>query len=706
MANKKTVSLVMAAVMAIATLFTFTACAPKAPELTGIEITTAPTKVEYILGEKFDPAGMVVSKKFDDESKTALNAEEYTWDLKNELKLSDKKVTISYKTEEKTFTASVNIKVTNDIKSVDVVTEPTKKEYIAGEVFNPAGMTIQATLQNNSKEEVVEVTENLVTYKTTGLVKSDEHFKMEYGGFTFYLEIKVSHGAFLEAEAGQVDGARITGQAPDTSAIEKDYQNAYGNRDDAQGHRGIDKGKNCKTILGAGNDNYNCEKGGPNGCTIEGTRVDVTHYVYDHLEWTETTGGEPAKSGMMQNNHIYFKRAGEKMLYKLTADKAGKVLVTFKMANPNITGAVATETNLNQIFKVTVGNTAVVIPETVKLASVDWSEYKSYNSDADVAVKGQPDKYTGPACTPIFCWQNVTVELTVEKGVNSLTVESLWNGNESIGVRLDSISCNADEDEITISLNSEFKPTVKSAQLKVDGTKVLLGVIADAHAVGFTDDEVKGYFMNTKVANVSNATYYGNVLGGTIDGQPITSNTDTNDPWTQSVLNGGLGYTEAPYAVDLNNNTTKVSYKDDMGGKGNADSVEKITEGKFADCYVIWYDVTIPATNSDNYVGVWTFTNFNYGTDFAASKPDQDIVKTDVDVTAELGGYCYQAYCDSRDNNVTFGWGNLCLVVQKGSFEGEGACNKLMRRWISHWTNDRNDQELVDKRKEPATPAA
>ena len=95
MANKKTVSLVMAAIMAVATLFTFSACAPKAPELTGIEITNAPTKVEYVLGEKFDPAGMVVSKTFDNKTKAPLTDEEYTWDLKGELKLTDKKVTVS-----------------------------------------------------------------------------------------------------------------------------------------------------------------------------------------------------------------------------------------------------------------------------------------------------------------------------------------------------------------------------------------------------------------------------------------------------------------------------------------------------------------------------------------------------------------------------------------------------------------------------------
>lgn len=692
MTSKKTVSLVLAALLAATAVFTFTACGGK--ELTGIEITTEPTKVTYVKDEKFSPDGMVVSKVYSDKTKTPLTENEtYTWDLTGNLKLTDKKVTVSYTENEKTYKASVNIKVTNNVASVTVVSQPTKKDYIAGQKFDPAGMTIKGVYQNGEQGEVVNVTEDAVTYKTGGLVKSDEHFKMNYSGCDFYVDLTVLHGAFVEAEDGQVDKARIPDAAPNKAQIDLDYANALGNTSDGQRHRGIDKGKKCTEV------GYSECYNGEAECTISDPRGPVNYYVYNHLEWTETTGGVPAKSGMMQKNHVYFKRAGEKVVYKLTADKAGKVLLTFKMANPNITGSVAAETKLNEVFKVTVGETEVTIPETVKLEAVDWSGYKSYNKDADYDNKSNSDLYTGEAPIPQYCWQNVTVEISVQKGVNALTVESLWNGNEDIGVRLDSISCNADEDEITISLDSEFKPTVKSAQLKVDGTKVLLGVIADAHAVGFTDDEIKGYFMNTKTASVGSATYKGNTIGGEDDkGHTITSGEDYNDPWTQPTDRGGLGYTEPPYAVDVtaSGNSTRVSYKDNMGGKGNADHVEKITEGKYADCYIIWYDVTIPAENSDNYVGVWTFSGFDYGTAFAASKPDQNILKTDENVTAELGGYCYQAYCDARDENVSFGWGNLCLVVQKGSFEGANACHKLMRRYVSHLTD--NDQELVDMR--------
>ena len=197
--------------------------------------------------------------------------------------LSDKKVTVSYKTEDKTYNASVNIKVTNDIKSVEIITEPEKMEYIVGEVFVPDGMTIQATLENGEKEEIVEVSADTVTYKTTGLAKSDSHFEMNYGGCTFYLDMSVAYGAFVEAEKGLIikSGVKIAA-GPAVDAIESDLVNAPSrNGDGIFDCRGIDKGLPVPA-----------EVTGTYSNTIQDPRVDVRTYVAEHPEWVNTTGGE------------------------------------------------------------------------------------------------------------------------------------------------------------------------------------------------------------------------------------------------------------------------------------------------------------------------------------------------------------------------------------------------------------------------------
>ena len=77
-----------------------------AKTVTRIEITTAPTKTTYIAGEKFDPAGMVVTATYSDNSTGAVAG--YTIDPTGPLTLDTTFVTIGY--EAKTVTQSIVVK--------------------------------------------------------------------------------------------------------------------------------------------------------------------------------------------------------------------------------------------------------------------------------------------------------------------------------------------------------------------------------------------------------------------------------------------------------------------------------------------------------------------------------------------------------------------------------------------------------------------
>lgn len=63
-------------------------------ELTGIEITTPPTKTNYVVGEIFDTTGMVVTATYSDGSTKPVT--EYFYTPSGELMLTDTAVTISY----------------------------------------------------------------------------------------------------------------------------------------------------------------------------------------------------------------------------------------------------------------------------------------------------------------------------------------------------------------------------------------------------------------------------------------------------------------------------------------------------------------------------------------------------------------------------------------------------------------------------------
>lgn len=80
----------------------------EAPTLTGIEVTTAPTKTEYTEGECFDPTGMVVTASYSDGSTIDVTADcTFDPDEETELTTDDDTITITYEGE--TTTQSITV---------------------------------------------------------------------------------------------------------------------------------------------------------------------------------------------------------------------------------------------------------------------------------------------------------------------------------------------------------------------------------------------------------------------------------------------------------------------------------------------------------------------------------------------------------------------------------------------------------------------
>ena len=114
-------------------------------QLTGIAVTTAPTKTEYIEGQELDVTGMVVTATYDNgESKTTTA---YTLD-KTVLALGDTTVTVT-STEKPSVTATFAVTVVEkSLASIEIVTSPTKTSYIEGEDIDLSGMTVKAVYDN------------------------------------------------------------------------------------------------------------------------------------------------------------------------------------------------------------------------------------------------------------------------------------------------------------------------------------------------------------------------------------------------------------------------------------------------------------------------------------------------------------------------------------------------------------------------------
>lgn len=107
----------------------------------GIAVTAQPSKKTYYIGEAFDPAGMVVTATFADDT---------TENVTNDCTFSPvtiskgtTAITVNYQRAGIKKTASVPVTV-RVLSSIAITTAPAKTAYKYGEIFNPSGMVVTA----------------------------------------------------------------------------------------------------------------------------------------------------------------------------------------------------------------------------------------------------------------------------------------------------------------------------------------------------------------------------------------------------------------------------------------------------------------------------------------------------------------------------------------------------------------------------------
>jgi hypothetical protein len=159
-----------------------------AKALSSIAVTTSP-RIEYSVGEAFDPNGMVVTATFNDESTAVVANTELTYKT-TALAETDTAITISYVKSGVTKTADLAITVI-DPEGVDhlaIETQPAKTAYLVGEAFDPAGMVVRA-YYNNSTTAVI--ADDLLTYGHNALTTADTSITITYQTKTADVSITV-----------------------------------------------------------------------------------------------------------------------------------------------------------------------------------------------------------------------------------------------------------------------------------------------------------------------------------------------------------------------------------------------------------------------------------------------------------------------------------------------------------------------------------
>jgi hypothetical protein len=180
-----------------------------------MSITAQPTKTEYVVGETFNPAGLVVTPLYGVNiygAPTALNNSSLVFEYDFSTPGS-KVVTVKYGDLTEEITVNVIEKV---LLSIDATTLPTKVTYTEGEVFDPAGLVITATF-NDASTQVIEN----YTYPMTPLALGQESIEISYEGQTVVIPITVNPASILSISVTTqpVKFSYVVGQVADYQGI-------------------------------------------------------------------------------------------------------------------------------------------------------------------------------------------------------------------------------------------------------------------------------------------------------------------------------------------------------------------------------------------------------------------------------------------------------------------------------------------------------
>lgn len=160
-----------------------------ARKLVSLELNTLPDRLEYVSGQSFDETGMQVIASYDNGDVEV--AENYTvsgFDSTPGIKT----VVVSLEGQSVSFPAKVVARVITEFR---LVSEPSKREYIEYDAFDPTGLKVEATYNDG-------ITKTITDYELSGFSsKPGTHtVTVAYEGFVKSFEINVTPRVLVDVK--------------------------------------------------------------------------------------------------------------------------------------------------------------------------------------------------------------------------------------------------------------------------------------------------------------------------------------------------------------------------------------------------------------------------------------------------------------------------------------------------------------------------
>lgn len=180
-------------------VFLFTGCKsevdlPAENQIKSIYISKKTAKLVYVVGEVFDPTGMVVKIRYVNGKTEAIT--DYTisgFDSSEEV--DSELITVTYIKDNISYTTTFKINIIG-VSELNLVRSPDKKNYSTGDSFEPAGLVLEAVYTDGTTETVTNYTTDFD--KVVAEPGTEKKVTITYGGKTVTFPINVSNSGSSE----------------------------------------------------------------------------------------------------------------------------------------------------------------------------------------------------------------------------------------------------------------------------------------------------------------------------------------------------------------------------------------------------------------------------------------------------------------------------------------------------------------------------
>ena len=182
--------------------------APVVPTLTGIEVTTAPTKTAYFAGDNFDPTGMVVKAHFSGGKADKIIAHsDLTITPSTNLTAGTTSVSISYGGQSITQAITVTAIALSSIN----LEGPTNTTYTQGDEFSTAGLVVNAVFNDETKNRALEANEYSVTTPDMSILgEQTVTVSFTFAGTTKTAEFTIQVNSVLQSISANTENVKMT----------------------------------------------------------------------------------------------------------------------------------------------------------------------------------------------------------------------------------------------------------------------------------------------------------------------------------------------------------------------------------------------------------------------------------------------------------------------------------------------------------------